>query len=147
MIYLTDHRLEENSDEYTESILRLYFFFGRIISSAKLVLICWITNLDISIPNLPHSSVCFSRKQSKLVRIDIHACQCETQIRCASSRSSSQLPSELKHFPSLNSSKRRKLLHRVHRATNLHLHKFVAHLHSNTRSAIKIYSRQQCIVS
>ena len=35
MIYLADHRPEKNSDEYTESILWLYLFCDRIISSAK----------------------------------------------------------------------------------------------------------------
>ena len=63
-----DHRLEKNSDEYTESILWFYLFCDRIISSAKLVHICWITYLFVSTPNLPHSSVCFRLKQPKLVK-------------------------------------------------------------------------------
>jgi hypothetical protein len=62
MIYLADHRLEKNSDEYTESILWFYLFCDRIISIAKLVLICWITNLYVSAPDLPHSSVYFRLK-------------------------------------------------------------------------------------
>ena len=57
-LYLADHRSEKNSDEYTESILWFNLFCERIISSAKLVHICWITNLFVSAPNLPHSSVC-----------------------------------------------------------------------------------------
>ena len=40
MILLTDQRPEKNSDEYTESIIWLYLFGGRIISSAKRVHIC-----------------------------------------------------------------------------------------------------------
>ena len=57
MIFLTDHRLEKSSDECTESILWLYLFFDRIISSAKLVHIYCITYLYVAAPNLPHSSV------------------------------------------------------------------------------------------
>ena len=58
MISPDDHRPEKNSDEYTESILWLYHFCDRIISGAKCVHICWITNLFVSTPNLSHSSVC-----------------------------------------------------------------------------------------
>jgi hypothetical protein len=68
MIYLADHRPEKNSDEYTESLLWFYLFCDRIISRAQLVHICSITNLHVSAPNLPHSSVCFRLKQSKLVK-------------------------------------------------------------------------------
>ena len=68
MLYLADHRPEKNSDEYTESLLWLYLFYDRITSSAKLILICCITNIFVSAPNLPHSSVCFRLKQPKLVK-------------------------------------------------------------------------------
>ena len=68
MIYLADHRLKKNSDEYTKSILWLYLFGVRIIESAKLVNISWITNLFVSASHLPHSSVCFRLKQSKPIK-------------------------------------------------------------------------------
>ena len=68
MIHLTDHLPKKNSDEYTESILWFYLFCERSISSAKLVYIFCITNLDVSAPNLPHSSVCCRLKQQKLVK-------------------------------------------------------------------------------
>ena len=68
MIYLADHRLEKNSDEYTESILWLDIFCDRIISSAKRVHIYWITDLFVSAPNLRHSSACFRWKESRLVK-------------------------------------------------------------------------------
>ena len=68
MIYVADHRPEKNSDEYTESILRLYLFGDRMISSAKRVQICWITHLFVVTRDLPYSSVCFRSKQAKLVK-------------------------------------------------------------------------------
>ena len=68
IIYLADHRPEKNSDEYTESVLWFTLFCDRIIWSAKLSHICWITYLYVSAPNLPHSSVCFRLKQSNLVK-------------------------------------------------------------------------------
>ena len=68
MIYLADRRPEKNSDEYTESILWFYLFCDGMISSAKRVHICWITNLFVSAPDLPHSSVCFRFKQLKIVK-------------------------------------------------------------------------------
>ena len=40
IVYLADHRIEKNSDEYIESLLWLYLFCDRIISSAKRVHIC-----------------------------------------------------------------------------------------------------------
>ena len=66
MIYLADHRPEKNSDEYKDSMLWLYLFCDRIISSVKLVHICWITNLHISAPNLLHSPAYFLLKQPRL---------------------------------------------------------------------------------
>ena len=62
MIYPADHHLENISDEYIESILWFYLSCDSIISGAKLAHICWITNLHISAPNLPHSSVYFRFK-------------------------------------------------------------------------------------
>ena len=56
MIHLADHRPEKNLDEYTESILWLDLFGDGVISSAKLVHICWLTYPFVSAPNLPHSS-------------------------------------------------------------------------------------------
>ena len=67
MLYLADHRPEKNLDEYTESILWLYLFCDRMISSAKVILICWMTYLFVFALNLPHSMVCFRLKQQKLV--------------------------------------------------------------------------------
>ena len=67
MIYLAGHRLETNSDEDTESILWFSLFCDRIISSAKLVHICWITYLIVSAPNLPYASFYFRVKQPKLI--------------------------------------------------------------------------------
>ena len=68
MIYLADHRRGKDSVEYSESVLWLYVFGDRIISSAKPVHICWITDLYRSAPNLSHSSVYFRSKQPKLVK-------------------------------------------------------------------------------
>ena len=68
MIYLADHRPERKSDKYTESILCFYLLCDAITSNAKLVHICWITNLYISAPNLLHSSVCCRLKKPKLVK-------------------------------------------------------------------------------
>jgi hypothetical protein len=68
MIDLADHLLEKNSDENTESILWLYLFCDRIISNAKLVYICWTTDLYVSAPKFPHSSVCFRFRQRKPVK-------------------------------------------------------------------------------
>jgi hypothetical protein len=68
MMYLADHRPEKKLDEYTESLLWFYLFGDRIISSTKLVHICWITNLFDSAPNHPHSSVCFRLKQPKPIQ-------------------------------------------------------------------------------
>ena len=68
MIYLADHRTEKNSDEYTESIFWLYLFCDSMISSVKLVHICWITNLYVSAPNRPYSSVCFRLELPRLVK-------------------------------------------------------------------------------
>ena len=68
MICLADHRSEKNSNEYIESILWLYLFCDRIISSEKRVQIYWITDLFVSAPNLPRSSVCFRLEQPKLVQ-------------------------------------------------------------------------------
>ena len=59
---------EKNLDKYTESILWLYLFCDRIISSAKRVHICWTTNLYVSAPNLPHSLAYFRLEQRKLVK-------------------------------------------------------------------------------
>ena len=59
---------EKNLDKYTESILWLYLFCDRIISSAKRVHICWTTNLYVSAPNLPHSLAYFRLEQPKLVK-------------------------------------------------------------------------------
>ena len=67
-IYLADHRPEKNSDGYTEFILWCYLFCDGIISSAKLVHTCWITNLYVSTPNLPHSLIWFRLKQPNLVK-------------------------------------------------------------------------------
>ena len=69
MIYLADHRPETNSDEYTELIFWLYLFCDRIISSAKRVHICWITNHYVYASSPPHSSVCFRLKQPRLVKM------------------------------------------------------------------------------
>ena len=142
MICLADHPREKNSPEHTESILWLYLFGDWIISSEKRVHIRWITTLYVSAPNLPHSSVYFWLKQQNSLKSDTHPCQCETQIRYASSRSSSQLTPELKYFPYLNSSKRRKLPRLIHRSTNCHGNQFVAHSHSIVGSKMKMYSRQ-----
>ena len=95
MICLADHPQEE----YTESILSLVLFCNRIISSAKLVLICWIACLFVSASNLPHSSLCFRLKHSQnSLKSSIHRCQCETHIRHAFSSWSSKWRPELKHF-------------------------------------------------
>ena len=66
--YLADHRPEDNSHEYTESILWFYLLCDRVISSAKLVHISWITNFLVSTPNLPHCLVYFQLKQPKLIK-------------------------------------------------------------------------------
>ena len=87
-----------------------------------------------------------SNTQNRL-KSDLHPCKCETQIRYVSSRSSNQLPPELKHFLSLNLSKRRKLPRLIHQQTNFPRNKFVAHSYSNTESEMKMYLRQQGIVS
>ena len=68
IIYLADHCPVKYSDEYKDSILWLYLFGDRIISSIKHAHICWITNPFVSAPNLPHSSVSFRLKQTKLVK-------------------------------------------------------------------------------
>lgn len=65
MISRADRRPEKNSDEYTESRLSLYLFCKRILSNAKRVHICWISNLHISALNLSHASVFFRLKQPK----------------------------------------------------------------------------------
>ena len=98
-IYLADQLPETNSDEYTESLLWFYLFCDRIISSAKLLHICWMSCLFVFTPNLPHSSVYFRLNCQNSLKSDIHPCQCETQISCVRSWS----------IFSLNSSKRWKL--------------------------------------
>ena len=52
MIYLADHHPNKKSDEDRESILWFYLLCDRIISSTKLVHICWITDLFVSAPSL-----------------------------------------------------------------------------------------------
>ena len=140
MIYLTDHRPEKKSDECSETLLWLYLFDDRIISSVKLVHISCITNLFVSAPNLPHSSVCFWLKQPKLVKKVM-------SIQVSAKRRLGTLPVVHRASCVRSWSVFSVLTHLIHRSTNLHRNKFVAHSHSNTGSEMKMYSRQQHIES